>query len=60
MSLCLKEVMIWQQFQFLQYAYVCCQTTLLCCKGTITTRNNNLAILKFTKNSLIYNDYRKI
>ena len=23
------EVMIWQQSQLLQYAYVCCQTTLL-------------------------------
>ena len=23
------------------YAYVCCQKTLLCCKGIITTRNNN-------------------
>ena len=35
------EIMIWQQSQFLQYAYVCCQTTLLCSKDTITTRNNN-------------------
>ena len=34
-------IMIWQQSQFLQYAYVCCQTTLLCCKERITTRNNN-------------------
>ena len=38
------EVMIWQKFQFLQYAYVCCQTTLLYCKGAITTRNNNCYI----------------
>ena len=36
--------MIWEQFQFLQYAYVCCQTTLLYCKGAITTRNNNCYI----------------
>ena len=35
------EIMIWQQSQFLQYAYVCCQTTLLSSKDTITTRNNN-------------------
>ena len=41
MSLLPQEVMIWQQFQFLQHAYVCCQTTLLYCKGAITTRNNN-------------------
>lgn len=52
--------MIWQQSQFLQHADVCCQTALLCCKGTITARNTKRHIGIIYTNSLFYNDYRKI